>query len=59
MNDLLGDLLYVLFYLDDILILKTKDETTGDHLCHLWKIEPVRDDWKIQIGKCRFRSKST
>jgi Cdc6-like AAA superfamily ATPase len=32
MNELLGDLSYVLVYLDDILILNTKDETTDDHL---------------------------
>jgi RNase H-like domain found in reverse transcriptase/Reverse transcriptase (RNA-dependent DNA polymerase)/Integrase zinc binding domain len=38
MNDLLGDLSYVLVYLDDILILNTKDETTDDHLR---KIEEV------------------
>ena len=38
MNELLGDLPYVLVYLDDILILNNKDETADDHLA---KIEEV------------------
>ena len=38
MNELLGDLPYVLVYLDDILILNTKDETADDHLAKLQEV---------------------
>ena len=40
MNDLLGDLPYVLVYLNDILILNTKDETTDDHLRTIEEVLP-------------------
>lgn len=38
MNDILGDLPYVLVYIDDILILNNKNETVEDHIA---KIEEV------------------
>lgn len=35
MNELLGDLQYVLVYIDDILILNTKTETAEDHIAKI------------------------
>jgi len=59
MNELLGDLPYVLVYLDDILILNTKDETTDDHLR---KIEEVlarleKVGFKVNLRKSFFMQK--
>jgi hypothetical protein len=47
MNELLGDLPYVLVYIDDILILNKKDESEDDHL---EKIAVVLD----RLERCGF-----
>ena len=48
MMDLLGDLDYVLVYIDDILILQREGETEEDHL---QKLDTVLLDWKIKDSK--------
>ena len=47
MTELLGDLEYVLIYIDDVLILQHEDETEADHL---QKLETVLQ----QLEDCRF-----
>ena len=56
MNDVVGDLDYVLVYLDDILILSNEDDTFEDHLC---KVQTVfarlhKTGMKVNLHKTEF-----